>query len=261
MIRTHSCRTTDAATPAARQSERRTGRILALFTGLCLTGSAFAQAPLSVEDCIDLALKQNLSYLSNRQGLARSRSQLIQARSAFELNADADLILPSYQDTRDLIETQTALSRFREENTNMSYIGRLEVSQRFRHLGRFSVSTQGVRQDFTSNRRQDFLDISGNISFNYSHDIFTTPREELNLKQAELGLAIGRASLDRQEIVLEDRITNSYYDLVQSIRQLEIQDQRLAAARGALDLAQRKFEIGLIAEVEALNLEVEKAAG
>jgi outer membrane protein TolC len=52
-------------------------------------------------------------------------------------------------------------------------------------------------------------------------------------------------------------VVGTYYTLVQGIRQLEIQRQRLEQSRAALELAKRKFEIGLIAEVEALRLEVE----
>jgi outer membrane protein len=53
-------------------------------------------------------------------------------------------------------------------------------------------------------------------------------------------------------------VTSSYYNLLQGIRQMRIQQQRLEQSQSALELAQRKFEIGLIAEVEALRLEVDK---
>ena len=60
------------------------------------------------------------------------------------------------------------------------------------------------------------------------------------------------------KLSLEARTTNAFYDLVQGVRQLDIQKQRLQQSTAALDLAKRKFEIGLIAEVQALRLEVEK---
>ena len=49
--------------------------------------------------------------------------------------------------------------------------------------------------------------------------------------------------------------TNTFYDLVQGVRQLDIQKQRLEQSTAALDLAKRKFEIGLIAEVQATMTE------
>ena len=229
---------------------------LSLFTWT--VPSAVAGDPRSLQECIDRAFQHNLGFLNDRQSLESSRAQLHRAKSEFELNVEARFTAPQFTDTRDLFESQALVARFREENTSMSYSGRLELSQRVRHLGRFSIVSTGRRQDFTSNRRQDFLDVSGNIQFNYRHDILTTPQVELDLRQAELGLAMGRANLERRELVLEDRVTTAYYDLVQSIRQLEIQKQRLEQSQSSLDLAQRKFEIGLIAEVEALCLNVEK---
>jgi outer membrane protein TolC len=232
--------------------------LLALALATCTAPIAVAADPLSLQECIDLAARQNLEFLNDRQGLASDRAQLRLAKSEFELNADARFTAPNYRDTRDLIETQTALTRFREENTIMTYSGNLELTQRVRHLGLFTISSSGFRQDFSSNRRQDFLDLSGDIQFRYRHDILTTPQAEIDLKRAELGLATGRASFERRELFLEDRVTGAFYDLVQSVRQLEIQQQRLEQSQSSLDLAQRKFEIGLIAEVEALRLNVEK---
>jgi len=236
----------------------RTTFLLALSLVTWTAPAIVAGDPLSLQECIDLAAKQNLGFLNDRQGLESSRALLRQAQSKFELNAVANFTAPEFRDRRDLFETETALARFREENTTMTYSGSLQLSQRIRHLGLISIVSSGRRQDFSSNRRQDFLDVTGDIQFNYRHDILTTPQDELDLKRAELGLVTGRANFERRELILEADVTAAYYDLVQSIRQLEIQEQRLEQSRSSLDLAQRKFEIGLIAEVEALQLSVAK---
>lgn len=217
-----------------------------------------AAEPLSLNDCLSLALDQNLQHRSNVQSLERQRANLQRAQAPFELNADANVTAPSYNERRDIIANEALLSRFREENTTFQYGGNLTLSQRVPNLGRFAVSANGLRDDFSSNRRQDFLDFSGDVRFSYTHDILSTPSEELGLRQAELGLAMGRYGLRRQQLVLESRVTNAYYDLVQSIRQLAIQKQRLEQSEAALDLAQRKYEIGLIAEVQAIRLQLEK---
>lgn len=223
-----------------------------------ITPRPSAADPLSLQDCIGLALSQNLQHLSNVQSLERRRADLQQARAPFELNADANVTAPSYNERRDTFTSEALLARFREENTTFQYGGNLTLSQRVPHVGRFSMSATGLRDDFSSNRRQDFLDFSGDIRFSYTQDILSTPSEELGLRQAELGLSMGRYSLRRQQLQLESRATNAFYDLVQSIRQLAIQKQRLEQSEAALDLAQRKYEIGLIAEVQAIRLQLEK---
>ena len=215
-------------------------------------------APLSLADCLEIAHTNNLGHRIDRANLESSREQLRQARAPFEFNANAGFTLPSYSERRDIVSNEALLARVRTEDTNFDYQGQISLSQRVQNIGEFSVVGTGRRTDFSSNRRQDFRESSGDLSFQYEQEIFTEPREELQLRQAELRLSTDVGSLRRQQLQLETRVTNSFYNLLQGIRQLQIQEQRLQQSQSALDLAQRKFEIGLIAEVEALRLEVDK---
>jgi outer membrane protein TolC len=214
-------------------------------------GSSADILPLS--DCISLALEHNLQHRSNIRQFESTREQLRRAKAPFELNADASLTLPSYQDERDTFEDAALTSRFRAENTRFAYTGQVQVSQRVPHAGRLSITGSTLRSDFTSNRSQDFLEYSGDVRFGYRHEIFNRADEEIQLQQARLSYDIGRANLDWLKLSLEANTTNAFYDLVQGIRQLDIQKQRLEQSTAALDLAKRKFEIGLIAEVQALR--------
>jgi len=239
----------------------RAGLCLGLTLAVLLGGwpsASTAVSPLALDDCVSLALRQNLQHLNDLQSLERSRASLQMARSPFELNAEAQLTAPSFTEEQDTKETIALTTRFREESTTYQYGGNLSVYQRVPHLGRFYITSSGSRYEITSNRRADFVDFSGDIRFGWSHDLLTTPREELQLRRSELSLTNAHTTLHRRELSLDSRVTNAYYGLVQSIRQLEIQRQRLEQSEAALDLARRKFEIGLIAEVQALGLEVEK---
>ena len=213
---------------------------------------------LSLRDCIDRALVHNLRHLSERRDVERSRAQLKEARAPFELNANADFTLPSYNEERDTFDDVALTSRVREENTNFQYSGRVALSQRIRHVGQFTISTGGIRTQVNSNRRQDFRDYTGNVRFGYSQNLLATSDEELRLERAELRLATSRSNFERQQVFLENGVTGSYYDLVESIRRLDIEKQRLEQAGVSHELARRKYEIGLIAEVEALRLLVAK---
>ena len=236
--------------------------------GLPLSAAAFAlallaarpapTAPLSLAECIDLAARQNLGYLSDLRDVESTREQLRQARSQFGLDVDASFDLPTYTERRELQDNIALIQRVREENTNMVYQGQTTLSQRVPHVGMFSATATGQRSDFSSNRRMDRREFVGDLQVAYTRDLLFTPAAEIQLQQAELGLSISQSNLHRRELQLEDEVTNSFYDLVQAIRELEIQQQRLEQSTAALDLALRKFEIGLIAEVEALRLRVEK---
>jgi len=225
-----------------------------LFIG---ASTAAVQADqLTLQQCIDLALEQNLQYRSQYQSLANSYASLQRARSPFELQVEADLDLPTYNETRDLQESVALQTRVFEEQTNFTYNGNLRVSQRIPYAGRLSLVTSAQRRDVSSSYREDVLDVVGNMRLNYAHELLQTPREELALKQAELSLTSSQHDYGRQKLLLEGQVIDTYYNLVQSIRRLEIEQQRLEQSKASLELAQRKFEIGLIAEVEALKLRV-----
>ena len=233
---------------------------------LCLLGSclliilagppARAQTPLTLADCLELARRQNLQFLGDRYTLDRSQNQLRQAQAPFNLQAEVALDLPRFNETRGIVEATGFTSRFRTEDTDFRYGSNLTVSKRLPHIGQLSISSEAQRRDFTSNRSEDFVDFNGQMSVNYRKEIFTRPQAEINLEQSQLQHRNARTNFSRQELLLESRIVNSYYDLVTNIRQLDIAEQRLNQSKASLELAQRKFEIGLIAEVDALRLQV-----
>ncbi len=219
------------------------------------TGNA-AQA-LTLQECIDLAMRNNLQHQSDYHTLANSQAQLESARAPFAFNMDANITAPSFNELRDTQENVALATRVREENTDFSYSGDLRVSQRLRHLGELSFITNAQRRDFSSNRRTDFLDFSGDMQLQYQHQILNRPGEEITLQRAEHNYKNARLAFERQHLQLEGQVVDDYYNLVQNIRQLDIERQRLEQSRANLELAQRKFEVGLIAEVEALRLQVE----
>lgn len=227
------------------------------LVGLLIATTCSTAEVLSLQECIDLAMQNNLQHQRNQQDLANSRVRLTAAQAPFTFGMDAFVTAPSFTGLRDTQENIALQTRVREENTDVSYSGNLRMTQRLRHLGQFTLTSVALRRDFSSNRREDFLDYSGSTRLAYERDILGQPSEEIALKRAEHSLQSARLNFDRQRLQLEGQVIDDYYDLVQSVRELEIEEQRLAQSRANLELAQRKFEVGLIAEVEALRLQVE----
>ena len=227
------------------------------LVGLLIATTCATAEVLSLQECVDLAMQNNLQHQIDQQNLDNSRVQLTAAQAPFTFGMDAFVTAPSFTGLRDTQENVALQTRVREENTDVSYSGNLRMTQRLRHLGQFTLTTAALRRDFSSNRREDFLDYSGSTRLAYERDILGQPSEEIALKRAEHSLQSARLNFDRQRLQLEGQVIDDYYDLVQSVRELEIEEQRLAQSRANLELAQRKFEVGLIAEVEALRLQVE----
>ena len=227
------------------------------LVGLLIASTCSTADVLSLQECIDLAMQNNLQHQINQQTLASNRTQLTAAQAPFTFGMDAFVTAPSFTGLRDTQENVALQTRVREENTDVSYSGNLRMTQRLRQLGQFTLTSVALRRDFSSNRREDFLDYSGSTRLAYERDILGQPSEEIALKRAEHSLQSARLNFDRQRLQLEGQVIDDYYGLVQSVRELEIEEQRLAQSRANLELAQRKFEVGLIAEVEALRLQVE----
>jgi len=227
------------------------------LVGLLIASTCSTAEVLSLQECIDLAMQNNLQHQINQQTLASNRTQLTAAQAPFTFGMDAFVTAPSFTGLRDTQENVALQTRVREENTDVSYSGNLRMTQRLRQLGQFTLTSVALRRDFSSNRREDFLDYSGSTRLAYERDILGQPSEEIALKRAEHSLQSARLNFDRQRLQLEGQVIDDYYGLVQSVRELEIEEQRLAQSRANLELAQRKFEVGIIAEVEALRLQVE----
>ena len=230
--------------------------LLSTTIPLCQTAGAQQSPVLTLQDCIKLARQQGPEHLRDRWDLDRSHYNLNQARAPFEPNANLDLTLPTYNESNRSVEDPSFINRVRLEDIDFRYRGALNVSQRVPHIGNFSIEADAERRNFISNRQADFVDYRGDMTFRYNRQIFTEPREEINLKSAELNFANARSRFHRRELDLENRIVQAYYNLVQSVRQLTIEEQRRKQSKASFDQAQRKFEIGLIAETEALSLKV-----
>lgn len=121
------------------------------------------------------------------------------------------------------------LRRVQAEDTGFRYGGQVTVSQRVPYLGQFSLISYAERRDFSSHRRADFLDFSGDLRFSYRHEIFTRPQKEFVLEGAQLNMYGASYTYQRQLFNLEKQVVASYYDSVSEICQLEIRTTKLGA--------------------------------
>ena len=230
-----------------------------IWTLLCFVFTPiFAQKkPLNLEDCIRIALSNNLQHLSDKQTLSSSHLDLESAQAPFSFGMNANLTTPTFSEIRDTQESVALATRVRDESTNFRYSGAIRMNQRLHHLGSLAITTNAERRDFSSNRRADFLDFSGDVRVDYVHDILNRPSEEIALQRARFNLSSAELNFQQQTLELEGQVVDDFFILVQRLRELEIQKERLNLSKSNLELAERKFEVGLIAEVETLRLQVE----
>ena len=102
------------------------------LVGLLIATTCSTAAVLSLQECIDLAMQNNLQHQIDQQTLANSQAQLTMARAPFAFSMGAIVTAPSFTEERDTREADIALTtRVREEQTNVSYLGNLRMDPAF----------------------------------------------------------------------------------------------------------------------------------
>jgi len=80
-----------------------------------------------------------------------------------------------------------------------------------------------------------------------------------NLHTAELDYEISQKQLTRAELDINYQVSAAFYELIAAIEREKIAAQTLRAQQESTELAKNKFAAGVIAEVEALQMEVDLA--
>ena len=111
------------------------------LVGLLIVTTCSTAKVLSLQECIDLAMQNNLQHQRDQQDLASSRVQLEGAQSPFAFSMGASITAPSFTGLRDTQENVALQTRVREENTDVSYSSDLFMTQRLRHIGQFRLTT------------------------------------------------------------------------------------------------------------------------
>jgi len=75
--------------------------------------------------------------------------------------------------------------------------------------------------------------------------------------QAELNYELSKKQLLRSELDIKYEVAQKYYNLISWVEHENIAKQTMTIQQDAYELAQSKYEAGLIAEVEALQMEVD----
>lgn len=118
--------------------------------------------------------------------------------------------------------------------------------QRFYRSDVLTATLEGAEEEVSQAWRLEFR-----------QQVLADNQLKLAKERARLSYEGARAASTRSLRQLALRVVESYYSLVADERSIEIIEDDLAASREAAKLARRKYEAGLIPEVEALQLEVE----
>ena len=244
-------------------SSRSAGLLIAaLLVFLPQVSSAQVHA-VDLEQALGIAFEQSYTARSSRQQLRASEAAAEAARLALFSTVDLQFDLPDY--------SRTLLSQFNTDTRRYQYFpfeqlqwsGRLDINQPLIWTNS-TVTLSGMlfrqdQQDRSPGGGFD-RDYYTNLAIQLRQPLFVPNTQRIALRRAEIDYEEAMADFVRNTLELRYTVTRQFYSLYAAQQRVVIQEDRVRQAEESFTTAQRKFRAGLIAEVEALQFEVDLAA-
>jgi len=222
----------------------------------------FSQDVYTLEKAISIALEKSFGIKTAEYSLIASEKRLEAYKSSLYSRLDLEFDLPSYSKS---LTSQFNPSESREEffELGSSKIeGRLRLSQPLI----FSNGTINIvgrlfgREQFGTNisKTKDFFT---NVGISLNQPLFTFNLQQANLERAEINLENAKRNYNHAEQNLIYQVKVAFYNLYELKENVSISEEKVKQSEESFETAQNKFKAGLIAEVEALQLEVDLASG
>ncbi|MDX9757963.1 MAG: TolC family protein [Bacteroidota bacterium] len=229
----------------------------------CVRTSAPAQHLLTLDDALTKAFASSYTARSAREQLRASEAAAEAARLALYSRVDLQFDLPDYSRTL-LAQFNTATGRnefFPFERTQWS--GRIDVTQPVvwtnSTLTLSGLLYQQQQKDF-SPTGELFRDWYTDLAIQLRQPLFVPNTQRIALRRAELDFEESMADYVRNTLDLRYTVTEQFYNLYAAQERVIIQQDRVQQEETSFATGQRKYRAGLIAEVEALQFEVDLAA-
>lgn len=228
--------------------------ILSLTTLLGFSGISFSQI-LTLEDAITTAQEKSPALKKSNLELKQSYFGLKSSKLAFWSTVDLNLTTPFIsKNITEVIDT-AGKSTF-VEREYMSYSSELSINQPIVWTdGTLSlISSVTARQDKGFDK--NYL---GDLRLRLTQPLFTYNRRSVGLERSEIQLAMAEKNyiVNQQDIIYQ--VKSSYFDWFKAVQFQKIAESQLEQVKSSYELAKKKFDSGIIAEVQVLTLEVDYA--
>ncbi|RLD14152.1 hypothetical protein DRI50_05860 [candidate division KSB1 bacterium] len=228
-----------------------------VFLSLFITLSLHAKNIhyLTLEDCQKIARESSYQMRSLIENLKIARYQLNSARNRFKTQVNFYAQLPDYSETISSLQDSSGLHYFPVKQANFS--GNLQISQPLPTDGTIYLGT-GVYHVQDYFRNEQSFRLNTRIGLEQPIEAFYAYNHlQSALKLAQLNYNLSKKRLLRAQLDLEYQVAQTFYNLYSAVEQERIAQQTLEQQEDAYKLAVNKFKAGVIAEVEALQMEVD----
>jgi len=226
-----------------------------LFIGLA--GALQAQKVLTLEDAMNIAIKNSPEIIKSELNMTISRENL-NAREAATKSLIKFQLTPFYYDqTRSF---NNLFSTWSTSETKKIY-GDFIISQPIKLTdGRITLqnqlSFQNASSDFNNSHSKGY---SNNLFIKYSQPVFTYNKLRMELNQLRLSLENSTLSYAIQRLYLERQVTQYFYTVYQRKMALTVAEDELKNQQTGYEIIKSKVEGGLSAKEELLQAELNLA--
>jgi outer membrane protein len=239
---------------------------LLLFIGLfapLLPAQEEKPVTLTLNNAIELALEKSYDARVVRLRLIQAEQNVNAQKGQFRTQISMRLDAPDFQEDVQSFRLPDEVPYYNTVGS-LRWQNRLSITQPLPTNGNIRLSTNiyQIRESVF----KDQLDITEkaerfytSLRLEFNQPIFVPNTLKLGMERANLEHEQAQREYTRTELDVVYQVTEAFFDLYSSTRQLEIAQEEVKQQEDAYDLARRKFDAGLIPEVEALQMEVDLA--
>ena len=191
-----------------------------------VTNKLSGQFNYNLSECIAIALENKKTIQSSKYDLESAKKSVLVSRGDF---------LPSLSFTYNNIQ-----NKFSEQTTsNFNFEDALS--------GIYDTTSSTINSSSTSS-----------AGLNLSQKIYNGGQSKNRLKQAKLNLSIAELNLRKTKIEVIQKVSNSYYGLLQAQQLFDVAEKNLNLSKQQVELVQKQFDVGAVKRTDLLKANVAK---
>jgi outer membrane protein len=235
---------------------------------LFLAGTAAAQQTLvlTLEESVSIALDKSYNIMSLRQDMLRAELNLWAAKAGYRTKLSSSFYAPAYDEQFKLIEVP-GQNPVPNQYGSRQVSGTLTLTQPMPWIpfggGDLSFSSNAYRLDlWTPDPADQNVKIRSakfftSLGLTVNKPLFTVNSVALLLKEAELNHELTSRTYKRNELDLVYNVTSAFFQLYRFTQQADIDRESVQRQESIYTTTSNKFKAGLIAEVDAMQAEVD----
>ncbi len=223
-----------------------------------ITSFGFSEThTLNFNQSLDIAMKQSYRMRTLKQNLLISKYQLTATTNSLKTKIDLRLKIPNYTETMRQFEDSSGV--YYTPIRQSYYSSNLIINQPLPTDGFFYLSSGFYNTD-DFNMNKNTIQLNTRVGFQQPIEaIYSYNKIKTSLKQAKLNYELSEKRLTRAQLDLKYEVSLVFFYLVSQREKVKIAQQTFEHQNIANNLAQNKYKAGVIAEVEALQMEVDLA--